>query len=490
MIEAKRHLLTLEQSDEESNILVITDGMDTLFCNDDGTNDDKSAPKGWKGDALNNYLGKKMTGVEQIKATLIAEFGKKSSQKIKLSMFFIWADREEAKAKQQFAIIESESFEPRGFIASVNSLEKLKEELKKALTVEPKYTVHYAKDEMLVPLPRGEQAKQVVLRNMNWGHYEPVRGHEKYYVEVPWAGRSDPFMLERGDYQILEMFRTSSGAYHFRPMSYLQLLEKRPTGVKSIPAQGPAGDGDWSFAPLQAVQPGGNKPTQLLLTLEKRPSESNDAGEIPKIQRPELVWLEMSKDPIGKTLAPSSWQREFGFPAYTIAVQTPKTSEQLGYQCWWSEKLPNAVATKALAEVRDKPGPIDLPGLKAKITVCQIQTEKTVEFPNAAGQAERKKPQKALVIRVQYEPKGDPILARLERPEELGATFWQHNFYHDAGIVESIYWDIQEEKAGVAEIQFISIDAFKKTALTTGLLRLPDKTEIDRSDVFLKMNLR
>ena len=493
MIMAKDELLKLERDpSEERQILVITDGRDTLFCNDDGTNDGNSAPKSWPGDELHNqYLNKKMSGVDQIKETLKDQFGRKTANKIKLNMIFVWTDVDELEtAKKQFDIIQT--FDPPGFIASIRTIDDLKDELRKALTVEPKFTVHYAKDETTVPLSKGEQAKRVVLKNRNWDYYEPVKGHEKYYVEVPWAGKSDPFTLERGDYVILEMFEKKSGAYDFRPINYLQLLEKRLAGVERMPAQGleGAGTGDWSFAPLQTFQPSGNKPIQFLLTLEKRLSDRIDAGEIPKIQRPVLVWLEVSNDRSGKTLVPSSWQREFGFPAYTIGIQVPKTSEQLGYQCWWADKLPSAAATRVLAKVLDKPEPIDLPGLRARLTMCQIQSEKKVDIPTPVGEAEPRKPQNALVIRVQYEPRGDPVLARLERPEELGATHWQHNFYHEAGIVESIYWDVQAEKSLDAEIQFISINRFKKTAWTSGLQRVPDTTERDRSTDLLKMNLR
>lgn len=428
------------------SIVVITDGMDNRFADDQTANP---------------------TGGSIPEAITSAFDGSGISLNV---IGFKVADAEQAEVQRQFSVVER--LTTPGRFDLVSHIDALSSALDASLRNSLQFRLQaYAGPSSPEPLDLGRQ---------HGGQVWPMKPFEpgSYRLQI----KADQLIaadvtLRSGDALSLSLEKGDSG-----------LALHRPLAAKTVYAHRPSASTQRWHATLLQNQIDADRGYRATVGLE--PSTSASSGEAFAQTTPKTIWFSLQAAETARKTSPLSWSRVVGFPLATWSLESgpwPVAAEGHGpkkrtIEMWWNTGQRNALLAsvrrdKSRPHVADLVGTV-LRGAEKKLTIESVGIESHFVEIAAGKRAERS----CLVVRLQHEPEAyywcEPI--------GLETAGSEQRFYPSAGAYTGLFWPVTEEVAqrALQGIGVVSLQSFQREAEIRGeYLKMTDVPRPDANDV-------
>jgi hypothetical protein len=393
---------------------------------------------------------------------------------------FRLVSKEEAKAKEQFSVIEKLS--PPGKFYTVENASDLVKTLENALRQRLRYWID-REDNTPLSSPDGLDVS-VDRANDQWfpGGLQP--GGYKVRLYTPQRVQKS-IVIEAGDYLLLRLAETPQGLELQRSVWSRDDYPGKPSPPPKSPGF------DWRLAVLQN-QRIGERGIEMLLTLEKLPASGETVLQLIK---PRETWIELEPRTDAPDIARQPyavrWGQVPGYPAPTWGLNvpawpappegTPLPPPRL--RVWWNpdvspppvgviERRPLPADPKKLEPLDSLAGrELSVDGVPTRIESVAVEDHYVETRP---GVREKKS---CLVVRL------DHAATRVQL-RGLQAAGQEHRYYTRAGKYAALFWPMTA--AGAESLQglsIISIASLKREAQQRGyyyetLLGPPQASEI------------
>lgn len=430
------------------SMIVITDGIDNRIANDAEYNPEK----------------------KDIPTLLEENF---RSIQIDFIGFKI-SDAEEAKAREQFQVIEQLPIP--GHFYSVKDSAKLIAALRNALPQKLRYWVDRADNRPLFGKQNSGLDVSVDGENDQWipGGLPPGNYQVRVYTDQRLTAR---FALSQSDLLLMELNRQTLTGGPPGPLQFRRIVYSR-SDYPWKPWKSESNRQDWIMAALQnQLMP--DQSAQMLLTLEKSP---DPLATIIQQRRPKMLWMEVDAKDGNADSYSQKWYYQPGYPAPTWTVSIPKwpgrtlpgggestsgVPARPIAKIWWNpDQSPDFVS---VLRDHDYALPEDVKNLSVRIGDEQVILEslkiETHEVETAApgvnAPAVRKK-LPCLVVRMSYGLNA-PVWTRLRGLATGGS---EHHYFSRANKYTGIFWPVTAEQAQkvLEGIEICSLARFKEDA--------------------------
>ncbi len=415
-------------------MLVITDGMDNCFEQDEALHGGKKDTRAF---LLNNFA--------DVQIDIIG---------------FKFVSREEEEARRQFAAIAE--LPHKGRFYTVSESRDLVFQMRKSLPQKLHYTIETTADRTLVGLPPGGFDVGQSDRDDQWVAGGLAAG--AYNLRLGGVSQlSQSIALNRGDMLLMELGYDLAGKQRLRRVMLSEA--DYPSAVAKVSA-------GWRYAVLQNQRLAGNG-LQMLMTLEKQADPKEAALHV---ARPTKVWLEVTPPVDVPASFVSRWHYQPGYPAPAWSLDVPAWPVPAGAKglarptarMWWSA-APAFPPAASLERGRDFNVPRQLANRMVRVEESDVVIESvTVEdhlvelHPGVRGAAGQLKSMPCLVVRVGHKL-DNPVWAQIRGLEAVGQ---EHRFYGSAGKYTAIFWPVTADQATTAlsGVDVFSLTAFKRDA--------------------------